>query len=172
MLWEKRIYGYENAFEQYGLDLKLSHQIFELLKGFLSGIILVFSIHAVNAFLGCATFSWPCSLSSLDAVTCFKVSLISVPGLWLLSLSLSGARQENGGSLSILIGIRTGIITSTFFLQKGGLLTYSNTGNFPLWITGTHPFQPFSSGLVGLVFSFSLAILLYPTRTQKKKAQK
>ncbi|XLU93737.1 hypothetical protein S245_008089 [Arachis hypogaea] len=102
MLWEKRIYGYENAFEQYGLDLKLSHQIFELLKGFLSGIILVFSIHAVNAFLGCATFSWPCSLSSLDAVTCFKVSLISVPGLWLLSLSLSGARQENGGLSSLL----------------------------------------------------------------------
>ncbi|KAL1371721.1 hypothetical protein AAHE18_01G153200 [Arachis hypogaea] len=226
MLWGKRIRGYENAFEQYGLDLKSSHQIFELLKGFLGGIILVFSIHAVNAFLGCATFSWPCSPSSLDAVTCFKVygkmllvvvqgtvmasgialveellfrswlpqeiavdlgyfhgviisglvfsllqrSLIAVPGLWLLSLSLSGARQRNGGSLSIPIGIRTGIITSTFFLQKGGLLTYSNPGNFPLWVTGTHPFQPFS-GLVGLVFSFSLAILLYPTRTQKKEAQ-
>ncbi|MED6186800.1 hypothetical protein PIB30_070229 [Stylosanthes scabra] len=225
MLWGKRIRGYENAFEQYGLDLKSSHQIFELLKGFFGGIILVFSIHAVNAFLGCATFSWPCSPSSLDAMTWFKVygqmllvvvqgtvmasgialveellfrswlpqeiavdlgyfrgvmisglvfsllqrSLLAVPGLWLLSLSLSGARQRNGGSLSIPIGIRTGIITSTFFLQKGGLLRYSNTGNFPLWVTGTHPFQPFS-GLVGLAFSFSLAILLYPRHTQKREA--
>ncbi|XLR19592.1 hypothetical protein S83_047504, partial [Arachis hypogaea] len=52
---------------------KKNSWIFELLKGFLGGIILVFSIHAVNAFLGCATFSWPCSPSSLDAVTCFKV---------------------------------------------------------------------------------------------------
>ncbi|MED6156081.1 hypothetical protein PIB30_011543 [Stylosanthes scabra] len=225
MLWGKRIRGYENAFKQYGLDLKSSHQIFELLKGFFGGIILVFSIHAVNAFLGWATFSWPCSPSSLDAMTWFKVygrmllvvvqgtvmasgialveellfrswlpqeiavdlgyfrgvmisglvfsllqrSLLAVPGLWLLSLSLSGARQRNGGSLSVPIGIRTGIITSTFFLQKGGLLRYSSTGNFPLWVTGTHPFQPFS-GLVGLAFSFSLAILLYPRHTQKREA--
>lgn len=85
-----------------------------------------------------------------------------------MSLSLSGARQRNGGSLFIPIGIRTGMMASTFLLQKGGFLTYHNKGNFPLWIIGSHPFQPFS-GLVGLVFSLSLAILLYPRQTSQRK---
>lgn len=86
-------------------------------------------------------------------------------------MSLSGARQRNGGSLFIPIGLRTGMMASTFMLQKGGFLTYQNKGNLPLWIIGNHPFQPFS-GLVGLVFSLSLAILLYPRQTlQRKEAQ-
>ena len=98
-------------------------------------------------------------------------SLQAIPGLWLLSMSLSGARQRNGGSLFIPIGLRTGMMASTFMLQKGGFLTYHNKCNLPLWIIGNHPFQPFS-GLVGLVFSLSLAILLYPRQTlQRKEAQ-
>ncbi|KAJ1402966.1 Alpha/Beta hydrolase fold [Sesbania bispinosa] len=221
MLWGKRIRGYENAFEQYGLDFTSSHKLIEFLKGLAGGVIFVFSIHAVNAFIGCASFSWPQTPPSLDAVTWLKVygqmglvvvqgfvmasaislveellfrswlpqeiavdlgyhhgiiisglafsflqrSLQAIPGLWLLSLSLSGARQRNGGSLSIPIGLRAGMLASTFILQKGGFLTYK--GNFPLWIIGSHPFQPFS-GLVGLVFSLSLAILLYPRQTSQK----
>lgn len=99
-------------------------------------------------------------------------SLQAIPGLWLLSLSLSGARQRNGGSLSIPIGLRAGIMASSFILQKGGFFTYNCKGNFPLWIAGTLPFQPFS-GLVGLVFSLSLAILLYPRQApQNREAQK
>ncbi|XP_061361617.1 uncharacterized protein LOC133305413 isoform X2 [Gastrolobium bilobum] len=227
MLWGKRIRGYENAFEQYGLDLTSSRKLFEFLKGLVGGVIFIFSIHAMNAFLGCASFSWPCNPPSLDALTWLKVygkmglivvqgivmasaialveellfrswlpqeiavdlgyhngiiisglafsflqrCLQAIPGLWLLSLSLSGARQRNGGSLSIPIGLRTGMMASTFILQKGGFLTYNNKGNFPLWIIGSHPFQPFS-GLVGLLFSLSLAILLYPRQTsQKREAQ-
>jgi len=97
-------------------------------------------------------------------------SLQAIPGLWLLALSLSGARQRNGGSLFIPIGLRTGMMASTYMLQKGGFLTY-NTGNLPLWIIGSHPFQALS-GLVGLLFSLSLAILLYPRQTlQRKEAQ-
>ena len=83
----------------------------------------------------------------------------AIPGLWLLSLSLSGVRQRNQGSLSLPIGLRAGIMASSFILQKGGFLT--NKPNIPLWITGTHPFQPFS-GISGFAFSLLLALFLYP----------
>ncbi|KAK6131703.1 hypothetical protein DH2020_034500 [Rehmannia glutinosa] len=82
-----------------------------------------------------------------------------IPGLWLLSLSLSGARQRSSGSLSLSIGLRAGILASNFILKKGGFLTYQP--NIPLWVTGGHPFQPFS-GVVGLAFSLVLAVILYP----------
>ncbi|KAK6147583.1 hypothetical protein DH2020_018495 [Rehmannia glutinosa] len=82
-----------------------------------------------------------------------------IPGLWLLSLSLSGARQRSSGSLSLPIGMRTGILASNFILKKGGFLTYQP--NIPLWVTGGHPFQPFS-GVVGLAFSLVLAVILHP----------
>ncbi|PIN26102.1 Alpha/beta hydrolase [Handroanthus impetiginosus] len=82
-----------------------------------------------------------------------------IPGLWLLSLSLSGAQQRSQGSLSLPIGIRAGILASNFILKTGGFLTYQP--NFPLWVTGGHPFHPFS-GVVGLAFSLVLAVVLYP----------
>lgn len=83
----------------------------------------------------------------------------AIPGLWALSLGLAGAQQRSQGSLSIPIGLRAGIMASSFVLQNGGFLTYRP--NFLLWVTGTHPFQPFS-GLVGLAFSLVLAVVLYP----------
>ncbi|KAL0374620.1 UNVERIFIED_CONTAM: hypothetical protein Sradi_3377700 [Sesamum radiatum] len=86
-------------------------------------------------------------------------SIWEIPGLWLLSLSLSGARQRSQGSLSLPIGLRTGILVSNFILRTGGFLTYQP--NFPLWLTGGHPFQPFS-GVVGLAVSLVLAVILYP----------
>ncbi|KAG8376268.1 hypothetical protein BUALT_Bualt09G0045600 [Buddleja alternifolia] len=84
-----------------------------------------------------------------------------IPGLWLLSLSLSGAQQRSQGSLSLPIGLRTGILASNFILKTGGFLTYQP--NLPLWVTGGHPFQPFS-GMVGVAFSLVLAVILYPRR--------
>ncbi|KAL7096157.1 hypothetical protein ACP275_10G065800 [Erythranthe tilingii] len=93
-------------------------------------------------------------------------SMREIPGLWLLSLSLSGARHRNGGSLSLPIGIRAGILSSSFILKTGGFLTYQT--NIPPWITGGHPFQPFS-GVVGLVFSLVLAVVLYPKQPLHKK---
>jgi hypothetical protein len=83
----------------------------------------------------------------------------AIPGLWLLSLGLAGAHQRSEGSLAIPIGLRAGIMASSFVLQKGGFLTYKP--KFPLWVTGTHPFQPFS-GAVGFAFALVLAIFLYP----------
>ncbi|CAA0818705.1 alpha/beta-Hydrolases superfamily protein [Striga hermonthica] len=72
-------------------------------------------------------------------------SMWEIPGLWLLSLCLSGARQRSSGSLSLPIGLRTGILTSNFILKRGNFLSYQS--NFPRWVTGSHPFQPFGGVL-------------------------
>ncbi|KAL6323380.1 hypothetical protein AAG906_038651 [Vitis piasezkii] len=195
MLWGKRIRGYENPFEEYGLDLTSSPEIQNFLKGLIGGVMLVMSIHPVNALLGFVSLSWP---AAFDTKTLFKVSWLpeeiaadlgynrgiiisglafslcqrsplSIPGLWLLSLVLAGARQRSQGSLSLPIGLRAGIMASTFILQIGGFIKYQP--NFPLWVTGTHPLQPFS-GVVGLAFSMILAIVLYPRRPLHKKKTK
>ncbi|KAF5481622.1 hypothetical protein F2P56_002261 [Juglans regia] len=221
MIWGRRIRGYEDPLEQYGLGLT-SQKIHNFLKGLIGGIVLVLSIHSVNAFLGCLHLSWPPIPSPSDAMRLFKVygkilmlagqglfiatsvatveellfrswlpkeiavdlghhrgiiisgfafSLLqrspqAIPGLWLLSLGLAGAYQRSEGSLSIPIGLRAGIMASSFVLQKGGLLTYKL--NFPLWVTGIHPFQPFS-GVVGFAFALVLAIILYPRQPLQEK---
>ncbi|XP_073132352.1 uncharacterized protein [Henckelia pumila] len=95
-------------------------------------------------------------------------SIWETPGLWLLSLSLSGARQQSEGSLSLPVGIRTGILACSFILKAGGFMTYRP--NLPLWFTGGHPSQPFS-GVVGLVFSLVLAIIMYPRQSPLQKTK-
>ncbi|KAH9804807.1 alpha/beta-Hydrolases superfamily protein [Citrus sinensis] len=216
MKWGRRVRGYENSLEQYGLDITSLPKVQNFLKGLIAGVMLVLLIQSLNAVLGCVSFSWPSIVtSSLTAMAWLKVygnismlacqgivtatvvvlveellfrswlpeeiaadldyhrgiiisglafalsqrSPQAIPGLWLLSLALAGVRQRSQGSLSVPIGLRTGIMASSFVLQKGGLLTYKPS--LPLWITGTHPFQPFS-GVVGLAFSLILAIILYP----------
>ncbi|KAL1547864.1 hypothetical protein AAHA92_16171 [Salvia divinorum] len=86
-------------------------------------------------------------------------SLLEIPGLWLLSISLSGARQRNQGSLSIPIGLRAGIMASNVILRTGGFLSYRST--YPLWVAGVRPFKPFS-GVIGLAFSLVLVAILHP----------
>uniref|UniRef100_A0A5B6Z000 CAAX prenyl protease 2/Lysostaphin resistance protein A-like domain-containing protein n=2 Tax=Davidia involucrata TaxID=16924 RepID=A0A5B6Z000_DAVIN len=103
------------------------------------------------------------------AFSLFERSLWAIPGLWLLSLCLAGARQISQGSLSLPIGLRAGIMASSFILQMGGLLTYQP--NFPQWVTGTRPFQPFS-GVTGFAFSLLLAIVLYPRQTLLEEENK
>ncbi|GAB2219218.1 hypothetical protein Drorol1_Dr00006849 [Drosera rotundifolia] len=90
-------------------------------------------------------------------------SLQAIPGLWLLSLSLSGLRYRMEGRLYIPIGLRTGIISSSFILQMGGFLIYQS--KLPLWVAGIYPFQPFS-GIVGLLVCLVSAIALYPRKIQ------
>ncbi|KAL2503374.1 alpha/beta-hydrolase superfamily protein [Forsythia ovata] len=102
------------------------------------------------------------------AFSLFQRSLWEIPGLWLLSISLSGARQRSQGCLSLPIGIRAGILASSFFLKMGGFLNY--LPSFPLWFTGGHPFQPFS-GIVGLVFSLILAVVFYPRQSVDRTKQ-
>ncbi|KAL9266834.1 Embryogenesis-associated protein EMB8-like protein [Drosera capensis] len=86
-------------------------------------------------------------------------SLQAIPGLWLLSLSLSGLRYRMEGRLYIPIGLRTGIIASSFILQMGGFLIYRSK------VAGIYPFQPFS-GIVGLLVCLVSAITLYPRKIQ------
>ncbi|KAI4377488.1 hypothetical protein MLD38_015102 [Melastoma candidum] len=100
------------------------------------------------------------------AYALFQRSPWAIPGLWLLSFGLAGLRDHKGGSLTSPIGVHTGIMVTSFILQAGGLVT--NNSNLPLWMTGTHPFQPFS-GVVGLAFSLVFAVLLYPRNPLYKK---
>ncbi|KAL0735721.1 hypothetical protein Bca4012_011931 [Brassica carinata] len=99
----------------------------------------------------------------------FQRSLRSIPGLWLLSLGLAGARERSQGSLIVPIGLRTGIIATSFILHTGGFLTYNPSS--PVWIAGTRPLQPFS-GVVGFVVSAALALILYPRPSPETKMQK
>lgn len=48
-------------------------QIHNYLKGLTGGIILVLSIHSVNALLGCLHLSWPPTPSPSHAIRWFKV---------------------------------------------------------------------------------------------------
>ncbi|KAK4713823.1 hypothetical protein R3W88_019730 [Solanum pinnatisectum] len=104
------------------------------------------------------------------AFALFQRSPWAVPSLWLLSLALAGVRQRSQ-SLFLPIGLRSGILASSHILQTGFFLTY--LPKFPPWFTGSSPAQPFS-GVVGLAFALSLAILLYPVEPihRKKIARK
>ncbi|KAJ0091112.1 hypothetical protein Patl1_13672 [Pistacia atlantica] len=223
VIWGRRIHGYENPLERYGLDMTSLSKGQNFLKGFIAGVMLVLLLQSVKALLGCASFSWPSSIPSpLNAVTWLRVcgksfmlacrgiitatavvlveellfrswlpeeiatdlgyhrgimisglafslfqrSPQAIPGLWLLSLALAGLRQRSQGSLSVPIGLRAGIMASSLVLQTGGFLTYNP--KFPVWVTGTHPFQPFS-GVFGLVFCLLLAVTMYPRQPLGKE---
>ncbi|CAN4110023.1 unnamed protein product [Withania somnifera] len=95
----------------------------------------------------------------------FQRSPWAVPSLWLLSLALAGVRQRSQ-NLFLPIGLRSGILASNYILHTGSFLTYQK--KFPPWFEGSYPGQPFS-GLVGLAFALSLAILLHPGEPLRKK---
>ncbi|CAN4084642.1 unnamed protein product [Withania somnifera] len=211
-LWGRRIRGYENPLEQYGIDMTSTHKVRSFLKGLFGGTILVLLIYSVNSLIGCVDFCLPMAPpTSSTALTWLKVygqifvlfvqglviatgvatveeflfrswlpdeiaadlgyyrgiiisgfafalfqrSPRAVPSLWLLSLALAGVRQRSQ-SLFLPIGLRSGILASNYILH------------FPPWFTGTYPAQPFS-GLVGLAFALSLAILLHPGEPLRRK---
>lgn len=85
-----------------------------------------------------------------------------MPGLWLLSLALAGAKERSKGSLTTPIGLRAGMMTTGYVLQKMGFLTYRS--KVPLWLKATDPVQPLS-GITGLAFSLLLAVYLYPRQS-------
>ncbi|XP_076925174.1 uncharacterized protein LOC143587900 isoform X1 [Bidens hawaiensis] len=216
VLWGKRIRGYEDPLERYGLELTSARQIRNFVYGLIGGVMLVLLIQFTNVLLGFVCVSWPSIPSSRDAVTLLKLfgkvirfvgqalavalveellfrswlseeialdlgynqgiilsglafslsqwSLKAMPGIWLLSVGLAGVRQRCQGKLSLPVGLRAGIMASSFILKEGGFLIY-NTTTYPLWISGGDPFQPFSS-IVGLAVAFIWAAILYPTSPQ------
>ncbi|KAM7513497.1 hypothetical protein LguiA_003080 [Lonicera macranthoides] len=103
------------------------------------------------------------------AFSLFQRSPWAAPGLWLLSVGLAGARERCQGSLLLPVGLRAGMIASSFILQTGGYLSYHS--NLPIWVTGTHPFEPFS-GIVGMTFALLLAIVLYPRQAPPLQTNK
>ncbi|KAF9616109.1 hypothetical protein IFM89_028575 [Coptis chinensis] len=217
IIWGKRIRGYEDSLEQYGLNLTSAGKLLDFLKGLVGGVMLVLAIHSINALLGCSNFSWSLGLSSSSLVSmaslkacgrflvlagrgivtativviveeilfrswlpqeiavdfgynwaviisgfAFSIcqrSLRSIPGLWLLSIALCGLRQRGEGSLSIPIGMRAGILSSSFVLQTSGFLIYHS--NYPLWLAGANPLQPFDGAVVEHQFSIVQSNLLY-----------
>lgn len=219
VLWGKRIRGYEDPLERYGLELTSARQIQNFLCSLIGGVMLVLLIQYTNVLLGFVRLSWPAVPSSTDAVTLLKLygnvlkfvgqglvtsiavalveelffrswlpeeiaadlgynrgiilsglafslcqwSLKAVPGLWLLSLGLAGVRQRCQGSLSVPIGLRAGIMASSFVLKAGGVLSYQPT--YPLWASAGDPFQPFNS-IVGLAVALLSAVILYPKKPQ------
>ncbi|XP_074269263.1 uncharacterized protein LOC141592476 isoform X2 [Silene latifolia] len=86
-------------------------------------------------------------------------SVFAIPGLWLLSVCLAGSRLRKEGSLFTPIGLRTGIMSSSFVLQTGGFLICQPRSL--LWVAGMHPLQPFT-GVVGVLVALLLAVALYP----------
>ncbi|XP_076909559.1 uncharacterized protein LOC143566863 [Bidens hawaiensis] len=222
VLWGKRIRGYEDPLERYGLELTSARQIQNFVYGLIGGVMLVLLIQCTNVLLGFVCVSWPSIPSSRDAVTLLKVfgkvirfvgqglvttvavalveellfrswlseeiavdlgynqgiilsglafslsqwSLKAMPGIWLLSVGLAGVRQRCQGRLSLPIGLRAGIMASSFILKEGGFLMYNNTTPYPLWVSGGgDPFQPFNS-IVGLAVAFLWAAVLYPRNPQ------
>ncbi|CAM8960958.1 unnamed protein product [Rhodiola kirilowii] len=191
MLWGKRIRGYERPLQQYGLDFKLPEYIvadllalvelfvapefgkFLLLvaQGTISatGVVLVEELLFRSWLPAEISKEFGFHLGIIVAGFTFAIlqwSLNAIPGLWLLSLALAGAKERSKGSLSTPIGLRAGIVATTFVLQKGTLLTYHS--KVPLWIWGTHPVQPFS-GISGLALSLLLAVCLYPRQPNDGK---
>ncbi|XP_071709166.1 uncharacterized protein [Rutidosis leptorrhynchoides] len=220
VLWGKRIRGYEDPLETYGLKLTSATQIQNVVYGLIGGVVLVMLIQFTNVLFGFACVSWHTVPSFTDAITVRKmfgelfryagqgfimtlsVALVeellfrswlaeeiatdlgynqgiilsglafslsqwspkAIPGLWLLSLGLTGIKHRLQGSLSVPIGLRTGIMASSFFIKEGGFLIYQPT--YPLWVTGGDPFQPFN-GIVGLAVALLWAINLYPRKHQE-----
>ncbi|KAL5728509.1 hypothetical protein ACHQM5_001584 [Ranunculus cassubicifolius] len=100
------------------------------------------------------------------AFSILQRSARSIPGLWLLSIALAGLKQRNEGSLSIPIGMRAGILFSSFIVRTSRYITYHS--GYPLWLAGAKPMQPFD-GVVGLLFCVVLAVVLYPRQPRAAK---
>ncbi|KAJ3704886.1 hypothetical protein LUZ61_008591 [Rhynchospora tenuis] len=92
-------------------------------------------------------------------------SVHSIPGLLLFSIVLSGLKQRCLGKLAAPIGLRAGILTTSYTLHTGGFLTY--TPNTPFWLTSSHPLHPFN-GAVGLGICLMLAIIFFPHKRSQK----
>ncbi|KAM0018252.1 putative alcohol O-acetyltransferase [Helianthus debilis subsp. tardiflorus] len=179
VLWGERIRGYENPLERYGLELTSATQIQQFVYGLIGGVMLVLLIQYTNVLLELLFRSWLSEEIAVDlgytqgiilsglAFSLSQWSLKAIPGLWLLSVGLAGVRQRCQGRLSLPIGLRAGIMASTFLLKEAGLLTYQQH-SYPLWVTGGDPFQPFNT-VVGLAVAFLWAAILYPQQPENVK---
>ncbi|KAI0499287.1 hypothetical protein KFK09_020190 [Dendrobium nobile] len=95
VLWGKRIRGYDNPIEQYGLDLTSVPRVFDFLNGLVGGIMIVSCIHSVNALLGFVSFA---STTVLPSSSSGAIVLLRVYGSLLL-LTFQGIVSATGISV-------------------------------------------------------------------------
>ncbi|CAL5064142.1 unnamed protein product [Urochloa decumbens] len=56
MLWGKRIRGYEDPVEQYGMNFWSASRLQEFFQGLVGGVVIVGLVHSISILLGFATF--------------------------------------------------------------------------------------------------------------------
>ncbi|KAI5073559.1 hypothetical protein GOP47_0011572 [Adiantum capillus-veneris] len=93
-------------------------------------------------------------------------SLPLMPGLWLLSYILTGAKVRCSGNLNVAIGIHAGLMAGTQLVSMYGQVKYG--ANASLWFIGHQNADPFT-GLIGLSILGVLALLLYPWGYNEKE---
>ncbi|XP_042390058.1 uncharacterized protein LOC121981545 isoform X1 [Zingiber officinale] len=93
VLWGKRIRGYNNPLEQYGLDLT-APRVFGFMKGLVGGMVIVMSVHSIDGLLGFASLSWPAPTSFSATPVVLVKSFINV-----LLLSIRGILTATGVAL-------------------------------------------------------------------------
>ncbi|XP_065048795.1 uncharacterized protein LOC103992335 isoform X2 [Musa acuminata AAA Group] len=80
VLWGKRIRGYDNPLEQYGLDLT-EPRVLGFVKGLIGGMAIVMSVHSINGLLGYASLSWPSGSTSVSLKSFINILLLGVRGI-------------------------------------------------------------------------------------------
>lgn len=90
--------------------------------------------------------------------------MYSIPGFLLLSVALAGIKKRFMGKLAAPIGLRAGIMSTSYTLYTGGFITYK--ANTPFWLNSIHPLHPFH-GAVGLGICLMLAIIFFPRERAK-----
>jgi uncharacterized protein len=88
----------------------------------------------------------------------------AIPGFLLLSIVASGIKQRFMGKLAAPIGLRSGIMSTSYTLLTGGFITYKP--NTPFWFNSSHPLHPFN-GAIGLGICLILAIIFFPHKHSK-----
>ena len=83
----------------------------------------------------------------------------AIPGLWLLSVVLSGVKVKCNGSLVSAIGIHAGLIAGNQFMNQAGKLAYAIDA--PTWIFRTRVDYPLT-GLIGASVLCVFVLSLYP----------
>ncbi|XP_078156668.1 alpha/beta-Hydrolases superfamily protein isoform X3 [Carex rostrata] len=107
---------------------------------------------------------YPAILFSGIAFSLIHRSVYSIPVFLLLSVALAGIKQQFMGKLAAPIGLRAGIMSTSYTLYTGGFITYK--ANTPFWLNSTHPQHPFH-GAVGLGICLMLAIIFLPRERAK-----
>lgn len=82
----------------------------------------------------------------------------AIPGLVLLSLSLTGMRDKSQG-LALPIGFHAGLVAANFMVTVSESIRY--TSGHPVWLTGAHLHHPLAGALAVGILSI-VTLLSYP----------